>query len=144
MSKETQTEETDVRVRFPLNWHDLRTYDSWEEFISWLVVHLLVTKDEDQTDMRRYREFEKATNNFTNVDLKITINDIECDTNEFVAAVYHRVTEAAQQAAVDELRATSELRNLKRAMRALEGAVIDRLETVARGFGLTLQKDEND
>jgi hypothetical protein len=146
MSEEQTTDPT----TFKFDWHALDRInwsgtdnEHFDEFLSWFLVHLVVpTEEHERTDW--YDELSEKTNKFHNVELRILINGVEGNVQHMLESLHANMVSVAQRAAVDELRATSELRNLKRSMRALEGAVIDRLETVARGFGLTLREDEDD
>jgi hypothetical protein len=138
-------EQTDDPTTFTFNWHDLDAHDnySFESFVSWFLVHLVVpTEDQERTSW--YDDLSARTDKFQNVELKILINGVEGNTRHALESIHHNMVRYAQDAAVEELRKIEEFNNLKRAMRALEGAVRDRLESVARGFGLTLRKVEDD
>lgn len=144
MSEETET--TDPTT-YKFNWHDLDRInwsgtdnEHFDEFLSWFLVHLVVPTDENERTSW-YDDLSERTDKFQNVELKILINGVEGNVRHMLESLHANMVTVAQRAAVDELRATGELRNLKRSMRALEGAVIDRLESVARGFGLTLSKE---
>lgn len=145
MSEEIQTDDP---TTFKFNWHDLDRInwsgvdnEHFDEFLSWFLVHLVVpTEANERTSW--YDELSEKTNKFQDVELKILINGVEGNVRHMLESLHANMVAVAQRAAVEELRATSDLRNLRRSMRALEGAVIDRLETVARGFGLTLSKED--
>lgn len=142
MTDETKT--TDPTT-FTFNWHDLDGHSnySFESFVSWFLVHLVVpTESHERTSW--YDDLSAKTNGFQNVELKILINGVEGNVQHALESIHHNMVRYAQDAAVAELRKIEEFNNLKRAVRALEGAVRDRLESVARDFGLNLEDHRDD
>lgn len=149
MSEEQTTDPNVDPTTFTFNWHDLDGHNwsgtgySFESFVSWFLVHLVVpTEDQERTSW--YDDLSEKTNKFENVDLKILVNSVEVNAEHALASIHNNMVRYAQNAAVEELRKVEEFRSLKRAMRGLEGAVVDRLESVARGFGLTLRDGDDD
>ena len=144
MSEEQTTDQTTDPTTFTFNWHDQDRLnwggtddENFSEFLSWFLVHLVVPSEEHERT-NWYEEISEKTNKFTNVELKILINGVEGNVLHMLESMHANMVNYARQAAVEELRNSAEFRNMKRTLRALEGAIIDRAEQVARGFGLTL------
>lgn len=137
-----QTEQTDDPTTFTFNWHEQRTFDDWEGFLVWSLVHLVVPTDENERTSW-YDELSERTNNFANVELKILINGVEGNVQHLLEGIHANMVKYAREAAVEELRSSVEFRNMRHTMRALEGAIVDRAEQVARGFGLELRSDDD-
>lgn len=138
---DTQTDDT----TFTFNWHDLDAHSdySYESFVSWFLVHLAVpTEDQELTSW--YDDLSEKTNQFQNVELKILINGVEGNAQHALESIHRNMVKYAQDVAVEELRNSAEFRNMKRILRGLEGAIVDRAEQVARGFGLTLRDGDDD
>lgn len=138
----TEESKTTDPTTFTFDWHNLAEFEEWEAFIGWFLMHLIVpSKEQEGTGW--YEKLGDATRGFHDVELKITINGIEGNTEHLMTGIYQNMVLLARQAARDEINKIAEFHNLKKAMRALEGTVRDRLESVAREFGLTLSEEED-
>lgn len=150
MSDSETTDQSDDSTTFTFNWHDLEKIswsesneESFNQFLSWFLVHLVVPTEEHERS-HWYDEISKKTDQFSNVELKILINGVEGNVKHVLTSVHANMVHYARQAALEELRSSTEFRNMRRIMRSLEGAVVDRMEQVARGFGLTLESDDDE
>lgn len=150
MTSEATSPNTGDSTKFTFNWHNLdrvnwsssNDHGGFDEFLSWFLVHLVVPTDENERTSW-YDELSERTGKFSNVELKIIVNGVEGNVRHVLESIHANMVRHARNAAVEELRSSSEFRSMKRMLRALEGAVVDRAEQVARGFGLTLHDEEN-
>lgn len=139
MSEETQT--TDPTA-YAFNWHDLSSHEDLEEFLRWAVVHLITPNSNDIPD--KMDEVKKATSDFTDVRLQVIISGVEVNAEHFIKGLHYNLRRKAEKLAVERITATTELANLEKTVRVLQGAVRDRAEVVARGLGLRLRSGDDD
>lgn len=118
------------------NWHEL-DHDS---FLSWMVINLIT---DQQAEYDGYEALRKATNDFTQVDLVITINGIPMGVEHFVEAIRKNMTRFAEQAAREQLSDMAELKRLRDSVVALEDALSLKISDYAQAVGLELDEDRD-
>lgn len=76
------------------NWRDL----DQEDFLKWMVVTLLTDHRENSED-KSFEDIRTVTDDFTNVDMKISINGIEVPINRFVDGIKMNMKHYARKTA---------------------------------------------
>lgn len=77
------------------NWHELDR----EGFLSWMVIHI-VSQSRGMPD-EIFDKINKATDNFTNVDMKFVINGFEISAQDFAERVHMNMKYYARRASED-------------------------------------------
>lgn len=80
------------------NWHEL----DHDGFLSWMVVNLVTAQRINKQTESDFERISEATDGFKNVDMKITINEIDVPVDYFVKQVKNNMEYYARQVA-DEI-----------------------------------------
>lgn len=136
------SDEFDRPNNYTFSWKKLGT-DDYEVFLRWLFVHLLVDDARDSTTQSKFIErLGELTDRFDKVTLTVQVNGVQIDPEHLIRGIHDRTARFARSYAIEQLRASSQLVDLRSTLNVIETAARSRIEHVAADLGLELPTEE--
>lgn len=102
--------------------------ESRDSFLAWAFINLITGLD--------FEQVQEATDNARAVDLKITINGIECDVDNFLGGIQHNMEYQANRRAEEMINENKELNDLWELLTKVTGAAKVAVNKAVRGTDL--------
>lgn len=109
-------------------------------FRRWFLAH--VVTDPTRSNPELLAELSARTNNFTDVHVRVLVNDVEVDGGSFLANAERQIQRAARVEAVRLVREVTDLTEVHRVLHDLADAVEGEVHAAARRLNVTLDWDE--
>ena len=114
-----------------------------EGVLKWALPTLLSTQ-RGLGGLDRMSELERRTQGWTNVELRVLVNDVELPARPLLEGLVHNLEHEVERLAARRLRQVAWLETLRLHVEALEAALVTRLRDAARELGLDLDLFEED